>query len=165
MNQTNQLNTDLNIKTKGISNRINNEITNLFNQTNFVLCERKKNAISIKVIKDKNTYELELEKDYPFKPPINIRYNGIDYKESLFNYSEKIQKIQKILKQNYYMDCLCCNTVLCGINWTPSINICHIINEMDKITKIQKEVIIILLCNEIREKYFCSFAEFEKYLF
>ena len=162
MNQSTQMNTDLGIKAKGISNRINNEIANLFNQSDFVLSERKVNAISIKVIKDKNTYELDLEKDYPFKPPVNIKYNGKDYKRSLHNYSEKAQKI---LKHDYFMECLCCNTVLCGGNWTPACNICHIINEMDKIKKIQKKIIIKILCDEIRVKYLCYFAEFEKYLF
>ena len=116
---------------------------------------------TIKVVKEKNTYELDLQSDYPFKPPINIRYNGIDYKKGLFNYSEKVQKI---LKKKYCMECLCCNTVLCGSNWTPATNISHLINEMDKITKIQKEIIIIILCDEIRGKFNCYFADFEKYL-
>jgi len=156
------MNTDLGVKTRGISNRINGEIANLFNQVNFVSSERKKTGISIKVIKENNTYELDLQKDYPFKPPVNIRFNGIDYKKGLFYYSEKEQKI---LKKNYHMECLCCNTLLCGTNWTPACNISHIINEVDKIIKIQNEVLIISLCDEIREKYLCTFAELEKYLF
>lgn len=162
MNQSNQMNIDLGIKAKGIANRINNEIANLFNQTDFVSSERKENAISIKIIKDKNIYELDLEKDYPFKPPVNIKYNGNNYKKSLFNYS---LKSKKILKSYYFMECLCCNTLLCAGNWTPACNICHIINEIDKIKKIQKEIIIRILCDEIRVKYLCYFAEFEKYLF
>lgn len=155
------MNTDLSIKARGISNRINNEITNLFNQTELVSLERKENSILIKVIKGNNIYNFDLQKDYPFKPPINIKYNGRDYKKSLFNYSEKVQKI---LKKQYHMDCFCCNTILCHNNWTPAINTSHIINEMDKITKIQKEIIIQILCDEIRDKYNCCFAEFEKYI-
>ena len=43
MNQSKQMNTDLNIKAKGIANRINNEITNLFNTlTLFHQREKKK---------------------------------------------------------------------------------------------------------------------------
>jgi hypothetical protein len=156
------MNIDLSIKARGIANRINSEINNLFNQTTFVSTERKGSSILIKVVKGNTTYEFELQKDYPFKPPINIKYNIRDYKKSLSNYSEKVQKI---LKKTYYMDCFCCNTILSGTNWTPACNISHIINEMDKITKIQKEIIIIILCNEIRNKYYCTFAEFEKYLF
>ena len=162
MNQSKQMNTDLGVKARGIANRINGEILNLFNQSEFVSSERKENSITIKVIKDKNSYELDLQKDYPFKPPVNIKYNGNDYKRSLHNCSGKIQEI---LKKKYHMDCLCCNTVLCGTNWTPACNISHIINEIDRIIKIQKEIIIILLCDEIRAKYLCSFAYFEKYLF
>ena len=161
MNQSKQMNTDLGVKAKGIANRINNEIINLFNQSVFVSSERKDSVISLKVVKGENTYELDLQKDYPFKPPINIKYNGQHYKKSLSNYSEKVTKI---LKRNYFMECLCCNTLLCGTNWSPACNISHIINEMDKITKIQNEVEIRLSCDEIRVKYFCTFAEFEKYL-
>ena len=156
------MNTDLNNKAKGIANRINNEIANLFNHSNSVLTERNEKSISITIVKEKNTYELDLPSDYPFKSPVNIKYNGSDYKKSLFNYSEKVQKI---LKRHYYMECLCCNTLLCAANWMPTFNISHIINEVDKITKIQKEVIIRLLCDEIRYKHLCSFAEFEKFLF
>jgi hypothetical protein len=161
MNQSKLMNTDLGVKAKGIANRINSEIANLFNQSDFVSSERKEKLISLKVIKEENTYEIDLQKDYPFKPPINIKYNGNDYKRSLSNYSEKATKI---LKRNYFMECLCCNTLLCGTNWSPACNISHIINEIDKITRIQNEVLIRLLCDEIRVRYFCSFAEFEKYL-
>ena len=162
MNQSNQMNTDLSVKARGISNRINSEILNLFNQSDFVSSERKGTSILIKVIKGENTYEFDLQKDYPFKPPVNIRCNGNNYKRSLHNYSENFRKI---LKNKYHMECLCCNTVLCGTNWTPACNSTHIINEMDKIIKIQKEIIIIILCDDIRSKYLCTFAEFEKYLF
>jgi hypothetical protein len=162
MNQSTQMNTDLSIKARGIANRINSEIANLFNQSDFVSSERKGTSILITVINKKKKYEMELPSDYPFKPPKNIKFNGDIYKKSIFNYSEKFRKI---LKNKYHIECLCCNTLLCGTNWTPACNICHIINEIDKITKIQKEIIIILLCDEIRYKYFCTFAEFEKYLF
>ncbi len=161
MSQSKLMNTDLSVKVSGIPNRINSEIINLFNQTEFVSTERKGTSILIKVIKKKNKYEMELPSDYPFKPPKNIKFNGDIYKKSLFNYSEKFRKI---LKRNYFIECLCCNTILCGTNWTPACNISHIINEIDKIIKIQKEVLIRLLCDEIREKYLCTFAEFEKYL-
>lgn len=162
MNISNKMNTDLGVKVRGIANRINSEIANLFNQTDFVSSERKGTTIRIKVIKGENIYEFDLHKDYPFKPPNNIRYNGDNYKKSLFNYSEKFRKI---LKNKYHIECLCCNTLLCGSIWTPACNSSHIINEIDNIIQIQKEIIIILSCDEIREKYSCYFAEFEKYLF
>jgi hypothetical protein len=156
------MNTDLSLKVKGIPNRINSEIINLFNQSDLVSSERKAKSILITVIKEKNKYELELSDDYPFKPPKNIIYNGINYKQSISNYSEKIRKI---LKNKYHINCLCCNTLFCGTNWTPACNISHIINEIYKFSKIKKEIRIIILCDEIRSKFNCCFAEFEKYLF
>jgi hypothetical protein len=161
MYQTKEMNVDLSIKAKGIANRINSEINNVFNQSDFVSLERKETSIFIKIIREKNLYEFILQKDYPYKPPISIKYNNREYRKSLYNYSEKVQKI---LKKRYFLDCFCCNTILSGCNWTPACNISHIINEMDRITKIQKEIIIVILCDEIRYKNKCCFAEFEKYL-
>jgi len=162
MSQSKQMNTDLSNKVRGIANRINSEISNLFNQSYFVSSERKGTSILIKVVKGKNTYDFDLTKDYPFHPPKNIMFNGNNYKQSLNNYCDNFRIV---LKNKYCMECLCCNTLLCGDSWTPACNICHIINEIDKITKIQKEVVIRILCNDIRHKYLCTFAEFEKYLF
>jgi hypothetical protein len=162
MNQSKQMNTDLSIKVKGIPNRINSEIINLFNQSDSVSSERKGTSILIKVIKDKNKYEMELPNDYPFKPPKNILYNENNYKQSLLNCP---LRIRKILKNKYYINCLCCDIIICGSNWTPAMNTSYIINEIEKFTKIKKEIKIILLCDEIRDKFNCCFAEFEKFLF
>jgi len=156
------LNVDLSIKAKGIANRINSEFNNLFNQSELVSTYRIRDAISIKIVKDNNVYELILQHDYPFKCPESIYYNGVDYKKHLFSAS---QRIRKILKQKYNISCLCCDTVISGKNWTPAMNICYIINEIIKMTKIKKEIKFIILCDEIRDKYNCCFAEFEKYLF
>jgi len=161
MNQLNSMNTDLSVKVKGIPNRINSEIANLYNQSDFVSSERKENSILITVIKSKNKYQLELPNDYPFKPPKNIIYNGVNYKQILSNCPKKIQKI---LQTKYFINCLCCETITCS-KWVPAINTSHIINEIDKFLKIKKEIRIILQCDEIREKGKCYFAEFEKYLF
>jgi hypothetical protein len=155
------MNTDLSLKVKGIPNRINSEIINLFNQSDLVSSERRANSIIITVIKSKNKYEIELPNDYPFKPPKNILYNGVNYKQILSNCPKKIQKI---LKTKYFINCLCCETITCS-KWVPAINTSHIINEIDKFSKIKKEIRIILLCDEIRSIFNCSFAEFEKYLF
>jgi ubiquitin-protein ligase len=155
------MNTDLSVKVKGIPNRINSEIANLYNQSDFVSSERKENSILITVIKSKNKYQLELPNDYPFKPPKNIIYNGVNYKQILSNCPKKIQKI---LQTKYFINCLCCETITCS-KWVPAINTSHIINEIDKFLKIKKEIRIILQCDEIREKGKCYFAEFEKYLF
>ena len=53
MNKSNQMNTVLSVKVKEIPNRINSEITNLFNQSDFVSSERKAKSILITVIKGK----------------------------------------------------------------------------------------------------------------
>ena len=164
MNQSKLMNTDLGVKVRGIPNRINSEIANLYNQSDFVSSERKGTSNLIRVIKGTNKFEMELPYDYPFKPPKNIIYNDNNYKQSLSNCP---QTIQKLLKNKYYINCLCCDTIICGSNWMPAMNTSHIINEIYKFKKIKKEIKIRLICDEVRTKYGClfEFADFEKYLF
>jgi hypothetical protein len=161
MDCINLLNTDLTIKPKGLPNRINSEINNLFNQSNFVSSERKKDSISIRIVRDGNKYDMDLPVDYPFKIPTNILVNGVDYKKSLLTSSVNIKAH---LKKNYNIDCLCCNNILCS-EWVPSNNISRIINEIISMAKIKKDMKLRLLCDEVRHKGKCYFAEFEKYLF
>ncbi len=158
----NQLNTNLSIKPTGIKYRINNEITHLFNQCKKISAEHDNNSILLKIKNNNKNYEMRLLSDYPFKPPSNILYNNINLKNRLSNCP---QRIKKILKHMYNINCFCCDTILCETNWIPTMNICYLINEIDKIMKIKKEIQIILSCNEIRDKFNCCFAEFEKYLF
>ena len=156
----NQLNTDLSIKPKGLNARINNEINNLFNQCDFVSSQRLKTGIAIKIIKGKNTYEMDLPTDYPFIIPTNIHVNGFNYKKGLFTNSVKILNY---LKSNYNIECLCCSTILCS-EWNPTNNISNIINEIIHMSKIKKEIKLRLICDMVRHKGKCYFAEFEKYI-
>ena len=161
-NQIIKLNTNLSIKQTGTKGRINNEIAILFNQCQKISAEHNNNDILLKIKNNNNTYEMKLPLDYPFRPPTNVLYNGINYKEKLSNSPERIKNI---LKYNYNVNCLCCDTLLCATNWIPTMNICNLINEIDKITQIKKEIKIRLSCHIIRDKFNCCFAEFEKYLF
>lgn len=165
MNQSNilnKLNTNITIKPSGMKIRINNEITHLFNQCQKVTVENDNNTILLKIKNNNKVYQMRLPSDYPFKLPTDILYNGINFKETLSNYPERIKNI---LKHYYNINCLCCDTIFFGKNWSPTINICYIINEIDKIIQIKKEIKIILSCEMIRDKFNCCFAEFEKYLF
>ena len=158
----NILDTNLDNKVKGPKARVNNEIIHLFNQCDYVSSNRNSNnTISLTVRRGKKKYELDFPKDYPFKIPTNVCYNGHDYKKSLFTSSEKIKNI---LKNIYHIDCLCCHTILCS-EWGPMNNVSQIINEMDKMTQFKKEIRIRLNCDMVRDKFRCYFAEFEKYLF
>ena len=162
INQINQLNTNLSIKQIGIKARINNEITHLFNQCQKVSAEHDNNTVLLKIKNNNKTYEMKLPPDYPFKSPINIYYNKINLKESLFKCPPRVKNI---LKRNYNLRCLCCDTIFCETNWIPTMNICYLINEIDKIIQIKKEIKIRISCDMIRDNFNCCFAEFEKYLF
>ena len=57
------LNVDLSNKAKGVPNRINSEINNVFNQSDFVSTERKETSILVKVIREKNIYNFQKSKN------------------------------------------------------------------------------------------------------
>jgi len=158
----NQLNTDLSIKPKGINARIVNEFGNLLHQCDSINYKHQNNGLYVTVKINQNSYCLNLSRDYPFKMPTNISYNGLDYYKLLITHSDEAKDC---LKRFYYRDCLCCSSMICNSNWMPTINICHIINEINNVVKIKKEIMIRMLCNRIRIKYTCYFAELEKYLF
>jgi hypothetical protein len=158
------LNTDLNIRSTGCKLRIDYEVSNLRNQCKKVSTEQLDNGlILLQVLHNSSVYEFSLQPDYPFKIPSNIRYNGVDYKKWLLTaYSEKTIDY---LKRFYFMDCLCCNTFECL--WTPVTTISHIINEINKISRIKKEIMIRMICDFVRfhKKCVFDFANFEQYLF
>ena len=103
---------------------------------------------------------MDLPTNYPFVIPTNVQVNGLDYKKSLFTCS---YKILNYLKSIYKIECLCCSTILCS-EWTPGNNIGNIINEIIKMAKIKKDIQLRLICDMVRHKGKCYFAEFEKYI-
>ena len=61
-------------------------------------------------------------------------------------------------------DCLCCHSLNCSANWSPSIKLCHIIDEIKSILKFKKDIINLLLADKIKIKYNIPYAYFEAYL-
>jgi len=105
-----------------------------------------------------NLFTLKIPEHYPFKP-----YQYVNNNLSDFNYFIYIQKIQTSLNNNnnnnnnilqiFYNiysqkpskflklnknNCFCCNSILCSINWSPSLNIINVINEIEEIKFIEK---------------------------
>ena len=154
--------TDLSIKHKSHKMRLTSEFTNLIGQCDSLTYVHNNNGFDITIIIKNNVYKLFVSQDYPFKMPINVYYNGVEFNKYIYgDYLE----IKKYLKKYYHIDCLCCRSLLCGSNWTPMINIAKIINEINDVVRIRKEITYRILCDQIRDKYRCYFVELEKYLF
>lgn len=154
--------------------RINNEINKLENpsennkMSKFILDIRKPvPLVNLKLFPNSNNYynivnfknyelllDLRINEDifkieititnlYPFSPP-KIKINNQSY--HYFLQSNNLKKIN--LKK-----CLCCSSIVCPNNWTPSYGIIHIINEIYNNIYIKKTIVEILHLKKIENKY------------
>ena len=102
---------------------------------------------------DNNVYQFTISTDYPFKPPLKFMINYKDYKQYLKIDSPKT--IEALKKYNG-IQCLCCNTISCGSNWSPSLKIQNFIDEFKQMKKYRRDIINRLLVKKIVYKYLVS---------
>jgi len=154
---------NVNTKTQGSANsRLIQEICSICAQCKNVSIEKRDNNQVLTVNINDNTFVFELCYSYPFKMPVNIHINGVNYNEiKRIDNPSMIPYIKKYLGT----DCFCCHSLLCANNWTPIIRVASIINEIQFNMIILHKIKIHLLCDELRNKYRCQFIMFEDYLF
>jgi len=107
-----------------------------------------------------NKLSFTLSKDYPFKPPKQLKINDTDYIYSIKNMPQKIYYLyydpqevyfQEKLKSIYYTKpkCLCCSSLLCSDNWSPVSTIYYILNEINSHNNIKRNIKYKLMLKEI----------------
>jgi ubiquitin-protein ligase len=94
-------------------------------------------------------YKFHILNSYPFRPPklfINDKpYNSyLQFKSQLFR--ESIFKYKK-------RRCFCCETLLCGDNWSPSNRLLNVFEEIEKYKNECREVIYTVIIEKIKKKY------------
>ena len=87
------------------------------------------------------------DSNYPFRPP-KVRYYNTNILElyrvgSLF--FDDLKKLNNI-------GCLCCSSILCKDNWTPTNNIDDITDEFLKVMSWKAQVVERFMCKKIQEK-------------
>ena len=105
-------------------------------------------------------YRFVLKENYPFEPP-KIYYNNYLYFNLLYMSGEYEKKMVKRLRGR---DCLCCYSVNCRVNWSPSIRLYRIIDEIKDILQLKRTITNILLAEKIKAKYNIPYAYIEDYL-
>ena len=108
-----------------------------------------------------NIYNFTIDLHYPFRPPkVKINY------QSYFNFLKiNTTKFNHILKNTFHKGCFCCESIICGQNWTPSYRIETIIEEIKNIIKIRKNIIKKYYSDIIIQKYLISDISFDEWLF
>ena len=80
------------------------------------------------VYKNKSSLYVELDKNYPFRPPTIVKINNKHYDHTSWSLTKNIS--DSILK-DYNIKCLYCDSIMCANNWKPSLTIHDVIKEYE----------------------------------
>ena len=116
--------------------------------------------VELIVIENEETYGFIFKNTYPFQPP-KIYYNGKSYLDLLRITDNDERNIVRKYKKK---DCLCCDSYYCSDNWSPSLNLIIIIEEIKSIVQLKKNIVHILLANKIKDKYLIDDIDINSYL-
>lgn len=105
-------------------------------------------------------YGFTITKHYPFAPP-TIFFQSKSYMEFLrVDYRER-----DILKRVTGHNCLCCQSLNCGDNWSPAITLEKIIAEIRHVKKQKRTIIHKMLADIIKRKYLIDDIDLDSWLF
>ena len=128
---------------------LKNNYYNIVNFNNYEL------IINLKI--DKNVFGIEMliSNFYPFEAP-KVKINNKTY-----HYLLQSNNLKKINCEK----CLCCSSIICPNNWTPSYGIIHIINEIYQNIYKKKCIVEILHLEKLEKKYLKFNSNIKNYLF
>jgi hypothetical protein len=163
--------TELNkFNTLGIKKRLKNELIELYRQNAYINIEiiedPAESFVEVTIIlHDKSdVFTFSISRDYPFKPLQKILVNNKNYR-STFLKIESLKTLSEI-KKNLKIDCLCCSSISCAANWTPSIRISYIIDEFYRFKQARRNIINKVLLKKILDRYlFLGNPEFDDYFY
>lgn len=152
------------IVSKIVRKRLTRECENLYltypNLSLNVISGKTELTITDNFINKKHKYKLVFKETYPFKPP-DIYYNDETYLELLKLKNKEEKDIVKKLKNK---DCLCCDSFYCNDNWSPSITLKSIVDEIREIVLFKKTINEIIIANKIKAKYLIDDIDINSYL-
>jgi len=158
------------IPNKILKKRLSNEILTL-NEDNislFFYLEEKNKTPVIQIIDEKyknmNIYKFFFYDTYPFSPP-KLYINEEPYGKIL---SDKFLNLNKFISEKmrkfYSKNCLCCSSITCSNNWSPSFSINNLIKEIRQNRINRNEIIYVILINVIKKKYLIEDINLYKWL-
>ena len=87
---------------------------------------------------------------FPFQSPSEIKLNNKDYLSIIRNINKNFLELIGIGND---IKCLCCESIICSNNWSPTIKIVSILNEIDKNVNYKMLYIYYLHLKVITRKY------------
>jgi ubiquitin-protein ligase len=127
-------------------------------------------TVNIVLYGENDLITFKICRDYPFKPPKNIKINYRDYESFLkINSSNTMKQVKELYSKVYKTDLpecgLCCSSITCQANWTPPVTLLHIVKEIQTLKKIRRSVIDKLLAYKIINKYLIHDKGFYEYFY
>ena len=146
---------------KGVSGRrIANDCKKLYEKYPNLVLSNNSGNVELIVTENEEKYGFIFKNTYPFQPP-KIYYNGKSYLD-LLRITDNDER--RIVRKYKNKDCLCCDSYECFDNWSPSINLTSIIDEIKSIVQFKKLIVHILLADKIKEKYLIDDIDINSYL-
>lgn len=108
------------------------------------------------VYKHKHIIRFELNKYYPFKPPLEVSVNNRIYDHNLWAISKDTYEM---LMYHYKIRCFCCESRLCNNNWSP---ICSLLSLVEEVFNNQNLVQAIYALNMLKYNSIIFLPEIEK---
>lgn len=105
--------------------------------------------IEFKNLNDQKYYKFMVPLHYPFKPPklfINNKSINLYYKIDNIEFNNALIKYNKL-------QCFCCNSLLCPEIWSPQFTFINILNDVNKVKTICREIAFRVIINVIKRKY------------
>ena len=149
----------MNICIKRIANEIGELLKEPTKYKNIELANESDERIKVKICKSNNNIiEFHCTKSYPFKNPVTY-LNGRNYRESIIIRSTNIQYFYDnpasfyVSQTNHNRkECICCSTITSSTNWSPALDMQHVLNEIETTNKLKRVILVKLILNRIIDK-------------
>jgi len=159
------------VKNGAVRRRITRELTDIINDgdNNHLYLQSvyfdEKNKLCVTLVDCNQVniliYDFHIDDNYPFHSP-KINVNNKDYFKFL---NIQTPEFRAILKKIHKLDCLCCNSYLCGDRWSPAIRLISIVNEIRVYRKYKRDIIHKFYTDKIKDLYLISDIDLFSWLF
>jgi ubiquitin-protein ligase len=105
--------------------------------------------VNIKNLIDDKNFEFTMSNYHPFKPPKLF----INNKLVSFHHKFASEEFRNSLLKYTGIECFCCETILCGNNWSPQFTLKDIICDINKYINARHQVVIRIIVDVIKRKY------------
>lgn len=145
---------------KRFIHELTNVLTN-YTSSQITVTITSDSSVIVELAIDSTRYIFDIGEHYPFQPPRKINVNFIEY-SSLLRLPVRFRILYEKLTRE---KCMCCSSVICNANWSPAITMNKLIVEINRSRKLIRQIVLILLIEQIKVKHLLADLEISSFLF